>query len=123
MPSIVPHLLLRANSGASNVSTMLRAAGYMVSKIGDDATVARMAGAAHVDGVVIELPALASIAAVRAIEAQYGRDVVTLVITPAADTVRRALPSARVLKPAEVDDDLISTIDLALVAHQMRQTG
>jgi hypothetical protein len=95
----------------------------MVSKINDDAIAEQIAGAPHVDGVVVELPALAAIAVVRRIKARYGHSVVMLVITPAAETVRRALPSTPVLRPAEVEDDLISTIDLALVAHQLQLTG
>lgn len=116
MVQLVPHLLLRANAGASHASALLRTAGYMVSKIDDDAIAEQIAGASHVDGVVVELPALAAIAVARRIEARYGRHVVVLVITRAAEAVRRALPSTPVVRPAEVDDDLISTIDLALVA-------
>ena len=95
----------------------------MVSKINDDAIAEQLAGAAHVDGVVVELPALAAIAAARRIEARYGQRVAMLIITPQAETVRRAMPSTPVLKPEEVDDDLVSTVDLSLVAHQMRRTG
>jgi len=123
MSQLVPHLLLRADAGASHTAALLRSAGYMVSKINDDEVLEQIAGAQHVDGVVIELPELAAIAVARRIEARYGRNVVMLVITPSAETVRRALPFTLVLRPAEIDDDLISTIDLALVAHQMRRTG
>jgi len=95
----------------------------MVSKIIDDAIVEQLAGAPHVDGVVVELPAIAAIAVARRIEARYGQGVATLIITPSAETVRRAMPSTPVLRPAEIDDDLISKVDLSLVAHQMRLTG
>jgi TIR domain. len=54
------------------------------------------------------------------VDARYGPDVVVLVITAAAEAVRRALPRTLVVRPAELEDDLISTIDLALVAHQMQ---
>ena len=123
MHSLVPHLLLRANGGSSQASSLLRTAGYMVSKMDDDAIAEGMAGASHVDGVIVELPALAAIAFVRRLVARYRDDVVVLVITRAADAVRRALPGTRVIRPADVEDDLISTIDLALVAHQMQGTG
>jgi hypothetical protein len=76
-----------------------------------------------VDGVVFDVPAVGAIGAVRKIAARYRSNVVLLVITPAADAVRRALPSIRAMKPSEVSDDLISTIDLALAAQHMRQTG
>ena len=121
MSSLVPHLLLRADTGASHAATLLRTAGYMVSKVDDDATAERLAGAQHVDGMVVELPALAAIAVVRRIEAMYQHHVVIIVISPAADTVSRLLPSARVIGPEAAEDDLISTVDLALVAHQMGQ--
>ena len=77
----------------------------------------------YVDGVVVELPALTAIAVVRRIQARYGPGVAMMVVTEFADTVRRVLPSMPVLRPDDVDDDLVSTIDLALVANQMRQTG
>jgi response regulator RpfG family c-di-GMP phosphodiesterase len=121
MSQLVPHLLLRANAGASHASALLRTAGYMVSKIDDDAIAEQIAGAPHVDGVVVELPAMAAIALARRIEARHSGNVVMLVITSSAGAVRRALPLTPVLRPAEVDDDLVSTIDLALVARQMQR--
>ncbi len=123
MSQLVPHLLLRTDPGTSHTAALLRTAGYMVSKIIDDAIVEQLAGAPHVDGVVVELPAIAAIAVARRIEARYGQGVATLIITPSAETVRRAMPSTPVLRPAEIDDDLISKVDLSLVAHQMRLTG
>jgi hypothetical protein len=94
----------------------------MVSKVNDDATAERFAASPNVDGVVVELPALAAIAIVRRIEA-YRRNAVIIVVSPEAEAVRRALPSARVVKPDDADDDLVSTVDLALAAQQMRRTG
>jgi hypothetical protein len=123
MSQFIPHLLLRADTGASHVATLLRTAGYMVSKVNDDATVERISGAPHVDGVVVELPALAAIALVRRMKALHHRDVVLVVISTAPASVRRALPSVRVIRPEEVDDDLVSAVDLALVAHPIRRTG
>ena len=102
---------------------MLRSAGYMVSKINDDAVVETLAGAAHVDGVVVELPVLRAIALARRIEVRYGGSIVILVIASPAETVRRALTAVAVLSPAEVGDDLISAVDLALVARHMKLTG
>jgi len=102
---------------------MLRAAGYMVSKIDDDAVVETLAGEPHVDGVVLELPALRAIALARHIEATYNGNVVLLIIASPAESVRRALVSAPVLSPAQIGDDLVSGIDLALVARQLRQAG
>jgi hypothetical protein len=123
MSQLVPHLLLRTDAAVSQASATLRSAGYMVSKIGDDAIVEALAGASHVDGVVVELPVLRAIALARRIEVQHGRGIVILVIASPAETVRRALVSVPVLSPAQIGDDLISTIDLAFVAQQLRQTG
>ncbi len=123
MSQLMPHLLLRTDPGTSHAAALLRTAGYMVSKINEDAIFEQLAGAAHVDGVVVELPALAAIAAARRIDARYGQRVAMLIITPQTDTVRRAMPSTPVMKPADIDDDLVSKIDLSLVAHQMRLTG
>jgi len=123
MTQLTPHLLLRADHGASHVATLLRTAGYMVSKVDDDATVELISGAPHVDGVVVELPALASIALVRRIKALHGPGVVIVVISSTTETVRRALASVAVISPEEVDDDLVSTVDLALIAQPMRRTG
>jgi DNA-binding LytR/AlgR family response regulator len=123
MSQLVPHLLLRADDGAPHTTTLLRTAGYMVSKIGDDGILEQIADAPHVDGVIIELPAMAAIAAARRIEAWSIHSVAMVVITSSAEAVRRALPAISVLRPIEIDDDLVSTVDLALVKQQMRLTG
>jgi imidazole glycerol phosphate synthase subunit HisF len=98
---------------------LLRAAGYLVTSVGHDCANELFADA---DGVVVELPALTTIATVRKIESRFGRDLV-VVITPAVDAMRRVLPSARVVRSSDIDDDLVSTIDLALAANHMQQTG
>lgn len=118
MSQLVPHLLLRADGGASHRSTLLRTAGYMVSKVNDDAMAERIAGSPDVDGVIVELATLSAIATVRRIEA-YRRNAVIVIVSPDAEAVRRALPSARVVKPEDADDDLVSTIDLALAAQEL----
>ena len=123
MSQLVPHLLLRTDPGTSHTAALLRTAGYMVSKITDDNVLEQLAGAAHVDAVVVELPAMAAIAAARRIDARYDQGVAMLIITPSPETVRRAMPSTPVLKPADVDDDLVSAVDRSLVAHQIRLTG
>jgi DNA-binding NarL/FixJ family response regulator len=115
-----PHLLLRADAAAASpAAALLRAGGYIVSRVDDDALAEQLAGAAHVDGVVVELPALASIQFGRKLAARYGEGTVLLLsITPAVQTVQRAVPSALAMTPRDVADDLISTIDLALAARQ-----
>ena len=123
MSQLVPHLLLRTDRAVSPAAEMLRAAGYMISKIDDDAVVEALAGEPHVDAVVLELPALRAIALARRIEARYGGNVVLLIIASPAETVRRALLSATVLSAAQIGDDLVSGMDLALAARQLRQTG
>ncbi|HEY6138275.1 MAG TPA: hypothetical protein VI670_10975 [Thermoanaerobaculia bacterium] len=116
---LAPHLLWRSEAGASRAAALLRAAGYIVSKVDDDAHAEPLAGAPHVDGVVVELPVLAAIQFVRKLDARYGEgSVLTVAITPSVQAVRRAAPSAIALTPLEVDDDLISTVDLALAARQ-----
>lgn len=109
MRHLAPHLLLRTDSAPSRAAMLLGAAGYVVSKIDDDALIERIAGAPHIDGVVIERPTLAAI--------HLGKRLgwlVTLIITSGASSVRLALPDIPVLTPREVADDLISTIDLAV---------
>jgi hypothetical protein len=113
-----PHLLLRADAGASHAAALLRAGGYIVSRVDDDAMAEQLAGAPHVDGVVVELPALATIQFGRKLAARYGHEqVLLLAITPTVQAVQRAVPSALAMTPREVDDDLISTIDLALAGR------
>jgi len=123
MSRLVPHLLLRTDRAASHAAELLRSAGYMISKIDDDAVVETLAGEPHVDGVVLELPALRAIALGRRIETGYGGNVVMLIIASPVETVRRALPSVPILSPAQIGDDLVSGIDLALASRQLRQTG
>lgn len=123
MSQLVPHLLLRTDRAVSQSAEVLRSAGYMVSKIDDDAVVEALAGEPHVDAVVLELPALRAIALARRIEGRYGGNVVMLIVASPAETVRRALASVPVLSPAQIGDDLVSGIDLAFVARQLRQTG
>lgn len=123
MSLLAPHLLLRTDTGASHAATLLRTAGYLVSKVDDDGTIEQIAGAPHVDGVVVELPAHAAIAIGRRIQERYRGSIAIVVITAAIETVKRALPSARVVRPNDADDDLVSMVDLTLVAHQLRRTG
>ena len=112
---LAPHLLLRSDAAPSNAAILLGAAGSVVSKIDDDGVAEMLAGSPHIDGVVVELPAGPAIRFGRKLEARYGTEApLTLMITSARDTVRRALPSVPVLTPFEVADDLISTVDLAL---------
>jgi hypothetical protein len=102
---------------------MLRSAGYMVGKIDDDAIIETLAGASHVDGVVVELPVLRAVALARRIEVRYGRSIVMVIISSPVETVRRALAAVPVVSPAAIADDLVSAVDLALVARQLRRTG
>jgi len=119
MPHLAPHLLLRADAAASRAAALLRAGGYIVSRMDDDALTEELAGAPHVDGVVVELPALATIHFLRKLTARYGAgSVLAVAITPAVQTLQRAVPSALALTPREVDDDLISIVDLALAERQ-----
>lgn len=123
MTQLVPHLLLRTDPGASETASLLRTAGYMVSRIDDDTIAVEIAGSNHVDGLVVELPVLAAINFVRKIEARHDQNVAVLVVTQSVDALRRATPRVRTLRTSQVADDLISTVDLALVAHQMQRTG
>lgn len=115
---LAPHLLLRADAGPSRAAARLRAGGYIVSRIDDDALAEQLAGAPHVDAVVIELSALATIQFARKLEAHYGQGtLLTLAVTSAVQTVQRAVPWLMAMPPRDVEDDLISTIDLALAAR------
>jgi response regulator RpfG family c-di-GMP phosphodiesterase len=122
MSRLAPHLFLCANTGSSQVATLLDTAGYTISRVNSDAIGERISRARGVDGVVVDLPAFAAIAMVRRIQA-HRRSAIIVVISPEADTVRRALPSAHVVHPEEMADDLISTVDLALVAYQLKSSG
>jgi hypothetical protein len=118
---LAPHLLWRTDAGSSRAAAILRAAGYIVSRVDDDALAEPLAGAPHVDGVVVELPVLAAIQFVRKLDARYGPGgVLAVVVTPSVQAVRRAAPSAIALTPLEIEEDLISTMDLALARRQMR---
>ena len=123
MSLLAPHLLLFADARASQTTSLLRAADYKVSSV-DVAVADQIAGRPDVDAIVIQLPPLAAVAVVRRIES-CRRDVKIVVICPEYDAVRRALPSVRVivLRSEEAANDLVSTIDLILVAQQMRRTG
>lgn len=123
MTQLVPHLLLRADPGSSETASLLRSAGYMVSRIDDDTIAVEIAGSNHVDGLIVDLPVLPAINFVRRIEARHDQNVAVLVVTPSVDALRRALPRVRTIKTSQIQDDLISTVDLALVAHQMQRTG
>jgi hypothetical protein len=119
MPHLAPHLLLRADAAASRAAALLRAGGYIVSRMDDDALAEELAGAPHVDGIVVELPALATIHFLRKLTARYGAgSVLAVAITPAVQTLQRAVPSALALTSREIDDDLISIVDLALAERQ-----
>lgn len=117
MPETAPHLLLLADRSAPRTASLLRGAGYAVSAINHPAMAETFD-----DAVIVELPVLAAISIVRRIEARR-RDVPILVISAESESLRRALPSVRVIKPEEVDADLVSAVDLAIAARQLRQTG
>ncbi len=115
---LAPHLLLRTD-GPSRAGALLASAGYLVSRVDDDVKGERLAGSAHIDGVIVELPTLAAIHFVRRLHARYGAGGgVVIVITPATDLVRRVVPAALAITPFEIADDLISTVDLAVAAQQ-----
>jgi CheY-like chemotaxis protein len=119
MPHTEPHLRLLADHNAPRTAMLLRAAGYAVSTINH----AAMAEPEPLDdGLIVELPALATISIVRRIAARR-RDVPIVVISADAESVRRALPWVRVIRPEDVDDDLVSAVDLALAAKLLRRTG
>jgi len=122
MSRLAPHLLLRADTAASHAATLLRRAGYRVSKVNDDVMFERIAASRDVDGAIVELPALAAVAIVRRIEAKR-RELIIVVLSAEADAVGRALPAVRVVRPEDVDDDLVSIIDLSLAGQQMLQAG
>jgi hypothetical protein len=122
MTRLAPHLLL-CTEGPSHAAELLGAGGYIVSRA-DDALTLLLAGAPHIDGTVIDLPIIETLRLGRELESRYGgANLVIVVISSAAETVRRALPSARVLTARELDDDLVSVVDLAIASRQMRMTG
>ena len=96
-----PHLLLLADRGAPRTATLLRAAGYVVSAINHPATAEPLD-----DGVIVELPALATISIIRRIEARR-RDVPILVISAEAESLKRLMTSVRLIRPEDVDDDIV----------------
>ena len=123
MSLLAPHLLLFADARASQTTAVLRAADYKVSVV-DVAAADQIAGRPDVDAIVVQLSTLAAVAVVRRIES-CRRDVKIVVVSSEYEAVRRALPSVRVsvIPPEEAGGDLVSAVDLALVAHQMRRTG
>lgn len=123
MKQLALHLLLRTDTSPSDAASLLGTAGYLVSKVNDDAIAEQIAGAPHIDGVVVELRALATVTFVRRIKALYGDNIVVVVISSAVDAISRAIAGTRVVKTEEIDDDLVSIVDLALASHHMRRTG
>jgi hypothetical protein len=123
MSLLAPHLLLFADSRAPQTTSLLRAADYKVSRV-ELAAADQLAGRPDVDAIVVQLSALAAVAVVRRIES-CRRDVKIVVVSSEYDAVRRAVPSVRVvvIPPEDAGGDLVSTVDLMLVAHQMRRTG
>jgi hypothetical protein len=117
MPQTAPHLLLLADGSRPRTASLLRAAGYAVSPINHPAMAETFD-----DAVIVELPALATISIVRRIEARR-HDVPILVISAEGESMKRALPSVRVINPEDIDDDLVSAVDLAIATRQLRRTG
>jgi len=113
---LIPHLLLRSESAASRAAVLLRDAGYMVTKVTDDEMAMQLASSLEVDGVVIDLPTLPAIHAVRQMHAIHGAPPV-LVISRAPDLVRRSTGAAA-LHAGEVEEELISATDLWLASHE-----
>jgi hypothetical protein len=117
MLQTAPQLLLLADRGAPRTARLLRAGGYVVSSMNHPAMAEPLD-----DGVVVQLPALAAIRIVRRIEARR-RDLPIIVISSEPESLKRALPSVRVVTLDDINDDLVSVVDLALAAHQLKQAG
>jgi CheY-like chemotaxis protein len=117
LPQTAPHLLLLDDQTASRTAALLRAAGYAVTAINHPAMAESLD-----EGVIVELPVLAAISIVRRIKARRD-NVPTVVISAEGESLKRALPSVCVIHPDAIDDDLVSAVDLAIAAHQMKRTG
>lgn len=114
---LIPHLLLRSESSASRAAVLLRDAGYMVTKVTDDEKAVHLAASLHLDGVIVELPALAAVSAVRRLRDVLADAPPMLVITHSPDVIYRATGEA-VLFAREMEEDLVSATDLMLAAHE-----
>jgi DNA-binding response OmpR family regulator len=113
---LIPHLLLRSESTASRAAMLLREAGYLVTKVTDDEMALQLAASLQVDGVVIDLPVLAAIGAVRKLYDTPAPPPV-LVISRSPEVIRRSTGAA-VLRSHDMETDLISATDLLLAQHE-----
>lgn len=122
MSQLVPHLLVRTESPKSDLAIALREAGYIVSRVVDDKESVLAAAFEHIDGVIVELPAVLAISFVRKMRAHASSaNALILVATASPDTLRWACPGTDVLDIGHPHFDIVSTMDL-LLARRRRAT-
>jgi hypothetical protein len=112
---LYPHVLFRTDAAASPAVTTLRCAGYVVTKVRNDDDAVRLVRASNVDAIVVELPLLQAVSAAR----RTGlTGVPMLFLTAAPKSLCNVAGSVATLFPRQVDDDLVTTVDLLLASHQ-----
>jgi len=116
---LYPHLLLRTDAATSPAATILRCAGYVVTKVRRDEDLDRLVAALHVDAIVAELPMTQAAALAR----RAGRfEVPLLFLTNAPDSLRKfGGCSAATLHPRDADNELVSAVDLLIARRAARK--
>jgi response regulator RpfG family c-di-GMP phosphodiesterase len=117
MPQLYPHLLLRTDAAASAAATVLRCAGYVVTKIGSDDAAERLAAAAHIDAIVVDLPLMQAIALARR---STHIDVPMLFMTGAPESLGKIGGDVATLHTRDADD-LVCAVDLLIASHEKSQ--
>jgi hypothetical protein len=112
---LYPHILFRTDAAASPAATILRCAGYVVTKVRGDAAAESLAAASHVDAIVVELPVVHAVSTAR-----HGtlRGLPMLFLTAAPAALCNAAGSVATLHPADADDDLVTAVDLLIASTQ-----
>src|SRR4051794_37756661 len=115
---LVPHLLLRTDSGISQLAMALRDAGYLVTKAADDDSAIRLAEALNVDGIVAELSSFAAVRFARCVSENASSNIPVVLVTSSPKAVRKS-EGVYVLHAAS--NDLVSEIDLTLARAERRR--
>lgn len=115
---LYPQVLLRTAAAASPIATTLRCAGYVVTKVRSDDDAERLAAAANVEAIVVQLPLMQAISIARRRRLLH---VPMLFLTNAPESLSKIAGGVATLHPSDADDDLVSAVDLLIASHQKSQ--
>jgi hypothetical protein len=112
---LYPQILFRTDADASPAAAALRCAGYVVTKVRSDDDAERLVRGSHVEAMVIELSLAQAISTARR---ETLAEVPKLFLTAAPARLWGVAGAVATLHPHDVEDDLVSKVDLLIASNR-----